>query len=202
MALHTRRVVLRLLACASGAAVVPGAFVPAWAADEPAAKLIEGVAAQVIELIKSKPPGPEREQGIRKVLEQSFDLADMGRSALATYWDEANPQQQERFLKAAVAAEARAYSERFGQYGGQTLTIDKVEKRPRGQEVVLSRLNQTNGQPIKIEWLVRSDRIVDVKIEGVSMVFTRRSDYKSFISNHGNKVEALIEELEQRAKAQ
>ena len=161
----------------------------------------EGVAAQVIELIKSKPPGPEREQGIRKVLEQSFDLADMGRSALATYWDEANPQQQERFLKAAVAAEARAYSERFGQYGGQTLAVEKVEKRPKGVDAVLSHLNQTSGQPIKIEWLVRSDRIIDVKIEGVSMVFTRRSDYKSYISNHGNRVEPLIEELEQRAKS-
>jgi phospholipid transport system substrate-binding protein len=202
VALHTRRVSLRLLVSAAGLAfAVPGA-ISAGAADEPAAKLIEGVAAQVIDLIKTRPPGPEREQGIRKVLEQSFDLADMGRSALATYWDQINAQQQERFLKAAVAAEARAYSERFGQYGGQTLVVEKVEKRPKGVDAVLSHLNQTSGQPIKIEWHVRNDRIIDVKIEGVSMVFTRRSDYKSFISNHGNKVETLIEELEQRAKAQ
>jgi phospholipid transport system substrate-binding protein len=202
VALHTRRVSLRLLAGAAGLALAIPGVGSAGAADEPAAKLIEGVAAQVIDLIKTKPPGPEREQGIRKVLEQSFDLADMGRSALATYWDQINAQQQERFLKAAVAAEARAYSERFGQYGGQTLVVEKVEKRPKGVDAVLSHLNQTSGQPIKIEWHVRNDRIIDVKIEGVSMVFTRRSDYKSFISNHGNKVEPLIEELEQRAKAQ
>jgi len=201
VALHTRRVVLRLAAGAAGLASV-FASIPAMAADEPAAKLIETVAAQVIELIKSKPAGVEREQGIRAVLEQYFDLPDMGRSALATYWDQINEQQQQRFLKAAVAAEARAYSERFGQYGGQTLTVEKVDKKPRGLEVVLSKLNQSNGQPIKMEWTVRDNRIIDVRIEGVSMVFTRRSDYKSYISNHGNKVEPLIEELESRAKGQ
>jgi phospholipid transport system substrate-binding protein len=39
-----------------------------------------------------------------------------------------------------------------------------------------------------------------VKIEGVSMVMTRRSDFNSYIQNHGGKVESLIDELEARAK--
>ena len=194
--LARRRVFLGLAAgCAFGLAS-PVAF----AAD--AAQLIQSVSAEVIDLIKTKPAGPEREAGIRKVLETNFDLAFMGRSALATYWDETNEQQRIRFLKAAVSAEAKAYSERFGQYGGQTLAVGKVIQRSGGVQVVESKLNQSNGQPIKIDWEVRNDRITDVKIEGVSMVGTRRSDYKSYITNHGNKVEPLIEELEARAKTQ
>ena len=31
------------------------------------------------------------------------------------------------------------------------------------------------------------------------MVMTRRSDFNSYIQNHGGKVEPLIEELEKRA---
>ena len=103
-------------------------------------------------------------------------------------------------LESSFIKIAKAYSERFGQYGGQTLTIGKVSIRG-GAQVVESKLNQTSGQPIKIEWEVKGGRITDVKIEGVSMVGTRRSDYKSYISNHGNRVEPLIEELEQRAKS-
>lgn len=199
--LARRRVFLRLSATfVLGGAALGFFAAPAFAAD--ASDLIKKVSTEVIELIKTKPAGPEREAGIRKVLETSFDLPFMGRSALATYWDETNDGQKTRFLKAAVAAEAKAYSERFGQYGGQTLNIGKVVTRPGGVQVVESKLNQTNGQPIKIDWEVRNDRITDVKIEGVSMVATRRSDYKSYISNHGNKVEALIEELETRAKSQ
>jgi phospholipid transport system substrate-binding protein len=69
--------------------------------------------------------------------------------------------------------------------------------------VVDSKLNQSNGQPIAIQWEVRDSgqglRITDVKIEGVSMVMTRRSDFNSYIQNNGGRVEPLIGELERRA---
>jgi len=177
---------------------------PALAADGPAATLIEQTAAEVIQLIKSTGPGPQREAGIRAVLLKAFDLNYMGQQALGKYWASTSPEQQQRYLKAAVDAEAHAYAERFGQYGGQTLTLGKVTARPNGASVVDSRLNQSNGQPIKIEWEVRdvggAPRITDVKIEGVSMVITRRTDFTSYIQNNGGKVEALIQELESRAK--
>jgi phospholipid transport system substrate-binding protein len=176
---------------------------PVQSADGPAASLIEKTSAEVIELIKST-TGVQREVGIRRVLETSFDLNYMGQQALGKYWASATPDQQARYLKAAVGAEAHAYAERFGQYGGQTLTIGKISTRAGGVTVVDSRLNQTNGQPIKIEWEVRdaggAPRITDVKIEGVSMVITRRTDFTSYIQNNGGKVEALIQELEARAK--
>jgi phospholipid transport system substrate-binding protein len=191
-----RRAALRLCA---GAALASMAF-PASAADP--AKMIEGVAAEVIALIKSQ-TGAARQAGIRKVLETNFDLAYMGRAALATHWDATNPELRQRFLRAVASAEARAYSERFGQYGGQTLSVGRVTSRPNGVSMVDSRLNQTSGQPIKIEWEVRDNgqgpRITDVRIEGVSMVMTRRSDFNSYIQSHGGKVEPLVQELEARA---
>jgi phospholipid transport system substrate-binding protein len=193
----SRRAALRL-AIGSVAALA----VPAWAAEGPAAQLIERVAAEVIELIKLK-AGPEREAGIRNVLIANFDLPYMGQAALGTHWNTTTAPQRERFLKAVVSAEARAYAQRFGQYGGQTLVIGRVTSRPNGVAVVDSKLNQTNGQPIAIQWEVRDTaqgpRITDVKIEGVSMVMTRRSDFNSYIQGRGGKVEPLIEELEARA---
>jgi phospholipid transport system substrate-binding protein len=188
----------RAFLCAAAAALA----LPAHAADGPAAQLIEKAAAEVIELIKTT-QGAQREAGIRSVLERYFDLPYMGRAALATHWDATTPEQRDHFLKAAISAEARAYSERFGQYGGQTLTVTSVSNRPNGSFVVASKLNQSNGQPIAIQWEVRDSgrglRITDVKIEGVSMVMTRRSDFNSYIQNNGGKVDALINELERRA---
>jgi phospholipid transport system substrate-binding protein len=172
------------------------------AADGPAATLIAGTAAKVIEIIKDKPPGPDRQAAIRQVLLNDFDLAAMGRSALGTHWNASTPDQQKRFLAAVVDAEARVYSERFGQYGGQTLVLGKVADRGNGVTMVDSKLNQTSGQPITIQWEVRDAgsglRITDVRIEGVSMVTTRRSDFNSYIQGHGGQVDALITELENR----
>ena len=197
--LACRRVVL-CLAATVAVGLLSG---PAGAADGPAASLIEKTSAEVIQLIKTTTGAP-REAGIRKVLETSFDLNYMGQQALGKYWGGTSPEQQARYLKAAVGAEAHAYAERFGQYGGQTLTLGRVTTRPNGVTVVDSKLNQSNGEPIKIEWEVRdiggAPRITDVKIEGVSMVITRRTDFTSYIQNNGGKVEALIQELESRAQ--
>jgi len=193
-----RRMALRLAA----AAFATSLGLPALAADAPAADFIDRVAREVIDLIKVN-TGPEREKGIRAVLERSFDLSFMGRSALGTHWEGTPEPLRERFLKAAISAEARAYSERFGQYGGQTLSVGKITPKAHGISTVDSRLSQTSGQPIVILWDVRDvgqgPRIADVKIEGVSMVMTRRSDFNSFIQSHGGKVEELIRELERRA---
>src|SRR5689334_15047754 len=112
MPLASRRAVLRL----ASAAVLAAA--PARAADGPAAQLIEKVAAEVIALIKSTTGAP-REAAIRQVLVANFDMAAMGRAALAKYWDALPEPQRERYLKAVVSAEAKAYSARFGEYGGQ-----------------------------------------------------------------------------------
>jgi phospholipid transport system substrate-binding protein len=194
MQLASRRAVLCLAVAALAA--------PAQAANSPAAALIEKAAGEVIALIKAK-TGREREAGIRAILVAYFDLPFMGQSALGTHWAATSAPQRERFLKAVASAEARAYSERFGHYGGQTLEVGRVSTRSNGATVVDSKLNQTNGQPITIQWELRDTghglRITDVKIEGVSMVMTRRSDFNSYIQNHGGKVEPLIEELEKRA---
>ncbi|TAJ88309.1 phospholipid-binding protein MlaC [Reyranella sp.] len=187
-----RRVVFRL---AVAAAVSVAAF-PAMAADP--SQLVQSTAQQVIDIVKTK-TGADRQAAILQVLQTKFDLPAMGRSALGTHWNQATEDQRTRFLKAVATAEARAYSERFGQYGGQTLTVGKVTPRANGVTIVDSRLNQKTGQPIKLEWEVRNDRITDVKVEGVSMVMTRRSDFNSYIQNHGGKVDALVQELETRA---
>ena len=202
-----RRSVLRLAAGAAVVAVsVPGpamvASGQALAQQDPAA-LVQKAANQAIEVARAN-AGPAREAGIRRVLESYFDLAYMGRSTLGSYWNQATPAQRERFLKAFAIVEARSYAERFGQYRGQTITVGRITPRGDGVSIVDSKLTQNSGDPVTVQWEVRNDgqglRIVDVRTEGVSMTMTRRADFVSFIRNHGGQVEALIDELEARAK--
>ena len=203
-----RRNVLRLGAGAAAVALVgPGLSAvsrPAAAEQSSAVELIQRTAAQVLDLVMTK-TGAAREAGILRILETDFDLNYMARSSLGTHWNQATPDQRERFLKVAANAEAHAYAKRFGQYGGQTLTVDRAAPMTRGDgvSIVNSKLSQTDTEPLAIQWEVRSGgqgaRIVDVRVEGVSMVVTRRADYNSFIQAHGGKVEPLITELEARA---
>jgi phospholipid transport system substrate-binding protein len=192
-----RRLAFRL---AIGAALAATAW-PALA-DDAASQLIASTAAEVIQIVKTT-QGAQRQAAIQQVMQSKFDLPFMAQTALGTHWAKATPEQQARFVKATETAEAKAYSERFGQYAGQTLAIGKTTARPNGVYTVDSKLNQSNGQPIKLEWEVRQLpaglRITDVKVEGVSMVMTRRSDFNSYIQQNGGKVQPLIDELEARA---
>jgi phospholipid transport system substrate-binding protein len=204
-----RRSLPRLAAASAAIALIgPGiaTVVPrrAAAADhDPAGQLIQRTADQVIELVRSR-TGAAREAGIMQLLLADFDLDYMGRSTLGAHWSQATPQQRQRFLNVVASAEAHSYAQRFGQYTGQTLTVSRVNARENGVSLVDSKLSQSNGEPIAIQWEVRNDgqrpRIVDVKVEGVSMLLTRRSEYNSFIRSHGGQVEPLIDELEARAR--
>ena len=148
--------------------------------------------------------GIDRQNGFQRILETKFDLPYMGQMALGKYWDGTTPEQRARFLKATATAEARAYNERFGQYGGQSVTVNKVSPRANGVFEVDSQINQPNGgEPVKLRWEVQNRgsglRITDVKVEGVSMVMTRRSDFSAYIQRNGGNADALIRELEARA---
>jgi phospholipid transport system substrate-binding protein len=203
-----RRSALRL---ATGAAVIAltgsGATVmasgQALAEQDPAAQLVQRAANQGIEAARTS-TGAAREAGIRRVLEAYFDLDYMGRSTLGNYWNQTTPEQRERYLKASANVEARAYAERFGQYRGQTLTVNRITPKGGGVTLVDSKLALSSGDPVNVQWEVRNEgrgpRIVDVRTEGVSMIMTRRADFVSYIRNHGGQVEPLIGELEARAR--
>ena len=82
--------------------------------------------------------------------------------------------------------------------------MGRINPKGSGVSIVESRLTQSSGDPVTVQWEVRNEgqglRIVDVRTEGVSMAMTRRADFVSYIRNHGGQVEALIDELEARAK--
>jgi phospholipid transport system substrate-binding protein len=188
---------------AAGAAALLFAL-PVWAAADPS-QLVKSVTAQAIDIVKTK-TGATREAAFREVLQNDFDLPYMARLALGAHWNEASEQQRARFLAALETAEVRAYSERLGMLAGFTLTIDKVDSRPNSVWIVDSLLSQAGGQPIRLEWEVRDNgrgpRIADVKIAGVSMFLTKRSEFDSYILNTGGTVEPLVKELEIRAARQ
>jgi len=193
-----RRLAFRLAAGTAAALIATPAFADA------ASDLVSATVAEGFGIMKS-PNSPQRQAAIKQILMSRFDLPFMAQTALGKYWEGATAEQRQRFVKATEDSEAKTYNERFGQYSGLELKVVKTTNRPNGVEVVDTRIIQQNGsQPLKLEWEVRNTnqglRITDVKVEGVSMVVTRRSDFNSYIQQNGGKVDALIDALEAKAK--
>jgi phospholipid transport system substrate-binding protein len=159
--------------------------------------------APVFGIVKT---GTSDKSAFREVLRKNFDLPYIGRLALGTHWNEATDQQRTRFLAALETAEVLAFSERLDKLAECTLTITKVVSRPNRIWIVDSLFSHTSGLSIKVEWEVRDNgqgpRITDVRIAGVSMSLTKRSEFNSYIMNNGGSVEPLVKELEARTARQ
>jgi len=142
----------------------------------------------------------QRETRFRDLLATGFDMEFIGRFVMGNDWRKASPEQRADYLDLFNEYVLRAYSARFGGYAGERLNV--VAERPAGQQDVLvtTRIDRPSGPPINADWRVRviedQYRIIDVMVEGISMVMTQRSEFASVINKSG--VDGLIEILRAR----
>ena len=69
--------------------------------------------------------------------------------------------------------------------------------------MVVTKILPTDGrEALRVDFQVRkladSFKILDVRVEGVSMVLAQREEFTSYIGQNGGKVDALIAALRQR----
>jgi phospholipid transport system substrate-binding protein len=172
----------------------------AFAAPDPS-QPVKAVSAAVHQLPRT---AAAREGAIRQVLHDDFDVAWTARQALGAHWEAATPEQRARFVAALETSEARAYCERLGMLQGSTLVVDKITPRGAGAWTVDSSVDSPGDLPgLRLAWEVRDNgqgpRIVDVKVAGVSLFMTRRSEFNAVIQKNGGAIEPLVAQLEARA---
>jgi len=145
-----------------------------------------------------------REDRVRKILRNNFDVAAIGKFALGPYWRQATDSQKKEYTGLFEDMIVQTYTTRFEDYSGQKLKVTGSE--PSGSDyIVSSQVIQKDGPPVNLQWRVRKKdgalRIVDVVVEGVSMSVTQRSDFASVIQNGGGSIDALLKSLSDRRDA-
>ncbi len=190
--------------CVALTAVAVSCFsaVAAFAAPDPSQPVI-AVSAAVKQVARGA-SAASQEAAIRQVLHDDFDLAYSARQALGAHWDAATPEQRVRFLAAIETSEARAYRERLGMLSGATVAIEKITPRGAGAWTVESNVDALGDlPPLHLSWEIhdggQGPRIVDVKVAGVSLFMTRRSEFNALIQKSGGSIEPLVAQLESRA---
>ncbi|HZB92467.1 MAG TPA: ABC transporter substrate-binding protein [Stellaceae bacterium] len=193
---------LRLLVLIVGLTLAAGGV----EADAPAAtpsSFISGLVDSAVGALANKQLTQEdRAKEFHALLDRDFDMPRISRFVLGRYWKEASDTERQHFLQLFEEYVVRSYAQRFAQYSGETVKVTGA--RPEGETTTLvqSEVLQTSGAPpAKVDWRVRKDedgfKIVDVDVEGVSMVLTQREEFSSVIERAGG-VAGLNRELEQK----
>lgn len=146
----------------------------------------------------------QREARFRRLLAEGFDLPTIGAFVLGRYVRVATEDQRRAFLDVFQDAMAQRFVPLFSKHPNERLQVvrEYVSASDRKSTFVNSVITQPTDEPVKADWRIRKRdgqfKIIDVVIEGVSMLVTLRSDYTSVITRNGGRVDALIEKLRQR----
>lgn len=146
----------------------------------------------------------QRIEAFRGLLNEGFDLPLIGRYALGRYWRQATAGQKDEYGKLFEDFIVRTYAARLGQYSGETLKVDG-SRTDDGDTIVSSEIVRPDKPAIRVDWRVRNTdagpKIVDVVVEGVSMLLTQRDEFASVIQRAGGNVEGLLVRLREKAPA-
>jgi phospholipid transport system substrate-binding protein len=145
----------------------------------------------------------ERRTHFRKLFREGFAVDGIARFVLGRYWRNAPKEEREEYLVLFEDVIVSTWADRFSVYSGESFEIGGATNEPsNGPEnvaLVSSQFFTSPTSPIQIEWRVASQgdviKIVDVKVEGISMANTQRDEFNSVIRNNGRKLSALLAQL-------
>jgi len=147
-------------------------------------------------------PLTEREQKVRLLLGENLAIEAIGRFVVGRAWRTASNEQKSVYRDLFESFITLTYAKRLGGYAGEQFTITSSKNiGKKGDALVTTEIQRPSGPPLKASWRIRYSKgvflILDVMVEGISMVVAQRAEFTTIIKKSG--MQGLIETL--RAKA-
>ena len=181
------------------AAVVAPSSLASAASDAPQAKkLIEDLTQQALGVLRTEKGNlAQREAKFRTILTNYFAMQSISRTVAGKHWQDMSPKQQAEFQKLFSEWVLKTYSRRFGGYDGESIAIGDASAVGRDSILVHTTVSGPSRDN-KVEWRVRQDgreqnKIVDVSVDGVSMLVTQKSEIASIVKSKG--VDGMLDTL-------
>jgi phospholipid transport system substrate-binding protein len=145
-----------------------------------------------------------RYAALEPVLTGAYDFPEMTRVSAGRYWRELTEAQRQQLVEAFKAYSLATYAARFDGFAGERFEILGEDPAPANTVRVNNQIVQANGQPIRIDYLLRPHgaewRIIDVYLKAsVSELAVRRSEFTSVLAKQG--FDGLIAALEAKVDA-
>ena len=163
---------------------------------------VENLGKQVIEKVSNiNLSESERIVNFRNLYLDAFDNYYISRFVLGQYWKRLDSNMRKQFVESFNDYIVTTYAPKFkGWEGTFKATHSLLENNY--YNVKMNVLNK-DGPTLKFMWKIYLDKnknfkILDVNIDGVSMLVTQRAEFMSVIKNNPKGVIGLIEAMEKK----
>ena len=174
---------------------------PASDADRDAAKAaVDATVDSVMSVLHNDamPTGQKRD-AIEAIAYERFDFTTISKLVLARNWRRMTPTQREQFEQEFKRHLSVTYGDSLDRYGDETVEITDSRAERNGDVTVRSRI-LGEGDPLAVDYRLRSRNgswyVIDVIVEGVSLLSNFRSQTQEIISAEGP--EGLIQKLREK----
>lgn len=162
-----------------------------------AASFVSGIGNQVIQILQQDLNRAERERRLTVLLEHAFNTGRLGRFALGGRWKRATPEQRAAYLELFPRYVVELYAGRFTGYSGERFEVVNQRALSAGVNLVNTHIVPANGPALNVDFRVEqvggAPAIVDVMVEGISLILTKRAEFDSVVRREG--VGSLINRL-------
>ncbi len=179
-------------------------LVPAAANAEPtsdARQTIDATVAAVLAVLGDDALSYDEKRGkIEAVALERFDFETMSKLVLKRDWRKFSDAQKAEFVEAFRTYLATSYGSRITRYNQEAIEMAGERLEQRGDVTVLTRIKGGSADGVEIDYRVRNReerwRIIDVVIEGISLVSNFRSQFADVLQQGG--ATELLSRLQQK----
>ena len=142
----------------------------------------------------------ERTASFTELVMSSIDLNLISKFVLSKAWKNASDEQKENYLIAFKDYFVSSYANKLDQYTGEK--VDVIGSQEAGKYVIVESnivREGTDTLKINLKWRLLNKnnqiKIIDLNIEGISLVIAQREEFQSFLANNDYDLDKLIEKI-------
>jgi phospholipid transport system substrate-binding protein len=161
----------------------------ARAVDSPMAE-IQQITDEVLAVLADKSQSADQKRHkIEDIVDAHFDFTTLARLVLARNWKQLTPAQQTEFVDEFKKHLSMTYGRNVESYNNERVTITGDRKEAGDDWTVKTKILRPNAADILVDYRLRKGDakwlVIDVIIEGVSLVANYRSQFQEIVSNDG-----------------
>ena len=157
--------------------------------SEEAKSFVIDIGNQAIKILKIPVDDKQkRKNELQNLLQEKFDMKLISKVILGSkVTKSATSDQLNKFSKAFELHIVKIYSSQLGTYKGQVFTVNNTEIKKK-DAFVYSTIESPDYPTTNIVWRLRErgsiPKVIDMQVEGVSLLRTKKNDFKIFFDRH------------------
>ena len=161
--------------------------------------LVTGLSGELTQLVNSGRSDSQILSSFETILAKYADLTAIGASVLGPPWRSASSAQKQAFVKAFSHYLSQRYGKQFREYKSAQIKVTGAKDGGRVGVLVNSQVLRPGQETVNVDWQISSQsgspKVVNLVIEGVSLLASERAEMGAMLDSAGGSLDKLIANL-------